>query len=266
MDNDPKTLKYSAANKLPDLSSSARHFSAESTSPISSPARHFSVDSTSSPSSHAADFSSQLGSLFSSGYNDRPLNARGQLQHWVSYLHDNPRRLALKRANPDLFRIHRQTEVNGVPCTTLGNMFLAKRPMRAVLQCSRRMTQAEIDTKRELCLRDAGQGTVFISAAISKGEKQISRALREAGYPLIILLEQGFPEPDSPNYRYFKPTGIYFEACAAGNLLLIDPAKELFESSDIVSKVTSKAGNLPHDSLRYRFLALNYIAEAMSTS
>ena len=137
--------------------------------------------------------------------------------------------------------------------------------MRIVLQCSRHMTQSEIDAKREACLTEASSGTVFISAAISEGEKQISRALREAGFPLIILMEQGFPAPDSPNYKYFKPTGIYFEACAAGKLLLIEPAEELFERSDIVAKVTAKAGHIPHDILRYRFLALNYIAESMST-
>ena len=249
-------LKSSAGNKIPSESlSSARHFRGESASVSLSPAAVFSPQSP----------SSKLPPLFTPGYNDRPLNACSQLQHWYDYLHDNPRRLALKRANPNLFRIHQQTDVNGVRCTTLGNMFLAKRPMRIVLQCSRHMTQSEIDAKREACLTEASSGTVFISAAISEGEKQISRALREAGFPLIILMEQGFPAPDSPNYKYFKPTGIYFEACAAGKLLLIEPAEELFERSDIVAKVTAKAGHIPHDILRYRFLALNYIAESMST-
>ena len=36
---------------------------------------------------------------------------------------------------------------------------------------------------------------------IQRGEEtRKSRALREAGYPLIILLKEGFPELDSPNY------------------------------------------------------------------
>ena len=245
------TLKSSAANKLPD---------------ISSPTRHFSGESSPSPSSPAADFSSQLGSLFSPGYNDRPLSHRNQLSHWIKYLHDNPRRLALKRANPDLFRIRSQITIAGISCTALGNIFLAQYPQRQVLQCSRRVTPEQIETRKVECLTEASAGTVFISAAISEGEKLISRAIREAGYPLIILLEQGFPEPDSPNYRYFKPTGIYFEACASGKLLLIEPSEELFERSDIVAKVTAKAGHIPHNIPRYRFLALNYIAESMSSS
>lgn len=35
--------------------------------------------------------------LFEKGYNDRPLVSKGQLQGWIQYLRDNPRRLWLKR-------------------------------------------------------------------------------------------------------------------------------------------------------------------------
>ena len=188
---------------------------------------------------------------------------KGQLSNMAHYIKDNPRRLALKRANPDLFCIHQQIIIGTIPCTTLGNMFLADYPQKQVLQCSRKMTQEEIDKKRGECLEDASKGIVYISAAISEGEKQICRAIREAGYQLIILLEKGFPAPDSPHYKFFKPQGVYFEACAAGRLLLIEPKAEAYEKGEIESKVREKAGNIPHNSLRYRFLALNVMAEEM---
>jgi REP element-mobilizing transposase RayT len=194
------------------------------------------------------------------GYHERLLRGRGQLDAMIRYVKDNPRRLALKRANPDLFRIHQQTILGGVSCTSLGNIFLADYPRRAVLQCSRRLTQSEIDAKREECMKEAANGTVFISGAISEGEKQISRALREAGYPLVILLTEGFPAPDSPHYKYYKPQGVYFEACAAGKLLLVQPDKEALERADIVEAVTAKVGKIPHESQRYRFVAMNVIA------
>lgn len=195
------------------------------------------------------------------GYHERLLRGRGQLDAMIRYVKDNPRRLALKRANPDLFRIHQQTILGGVPCTSLGNMFLADYPQRAVLQCSRRMNQSEIDAKREKCMKEAANGTVFISGAISEGEKQICRTLREAGYPLVILLTEGFPAQDSPHYKYYKPQGVYFEACAAGKLLLVQPDKEALERADIVETVTAKVGKIPHESQRYRFVAMNVIAE-----
>ena len=201
--------------------------------------------------------------LFAKEYHDRILTGKNQLTHMVRYIQDNPRRLALKRANRDLFRIRQNVTIGNIPCTTLGNMFLAEYPQRQVLQCSRRLTPDQITALKEECLAAASNGTVFITAAISDGEKLISRALREAGYPLIILLEQGFPEPDSPHYRYFKPQGVYFEACAAGKLLLVEPSAEVVEHPDIASRVIAKTGHIPHSTQRYRFVAMNVIAECM---
>ncbi len=193
-------------------------------------------------------------------YHERILHSDGQLRHMIDYVHDNPRRLALKRANPHLFRLHQCVQVAGFACTTLGNQFLLDFPMRGVIQCSRRLTQAEIDLKKEQCFEEAERGTVFISAGISEGEKQICKALREAGFPLIILLKDGFPKESDPHYRYFKPQGVYFEACASGQLLLIEPSEELYTSKPIEQQVYAKAGALPHDTMRYRFLALNELA------
>lgn len=202
--------------------------------------------------------------IFGKEYHDRILMHKGQLEYMARYIQDNPRRLAIKRANPALFRIRQDIRFGRTPCVALGNIFLMEYPQRAVLQCSRRLTQAEIDTKREECLKEAANGTVYISGAISEGEKQICRALREAEYPLIILLTEGFPEPDSPNYKFFKPQGAYFEACAGGKLLLIQPDKEILDRPDIEEAVTAKVGTIPHDSQRYRFVAMNIIAEEIA--
>ena len=200
-------------------------------------------------------------SLFESGFHDRIMLHNGQLRRMIDYVHDNPRRLALKRANPQLFKLHQRVMVAGFECTTLGNQFLIDFPMKEMVQCSRRLTQEEIDQKREQCLMEAERGTVFVSAGISEGEKQICRALREEGFPLIILLKDGFPEETDPHYKYFKPQGAYFEACAMGQLLLIEPGEELYGNSDIEAQVYGKAGVLPHDTLRYRFLALNALIQ-----
>ena len=202
----------------------------------------------------------KLLGFWDDGYHDRILFHDGQLDAMIRYIADNPRRLALKRANPNLFRLHRQTLVGGIACTTLGNIFLADYPQRAVLQCSRSLTPADIAALRDDCLAEAANGTIYITAAISEGEKTIARTLREAGFPLIILLENGFPKPDDPHYKYFKPQGVYFEACAAGRLLLVEPSPALLDRPDIAAQVTTKAGDLPHSSKRYRFLALNALA------
>ena len=199
--------------------------------------------------------------LWADGYHDRILFHKGQLDALIHYIKDNPRRLALKRANPGLFKIRQHLQIAGMSFTAMGNIFLADYPQKAVIQCSRKLHQAEIDAKKAECLGEAAKGMVFVSAAISEGEKQICRAVREAGHPIMVLLEKGFPKPEDPNYKYFKPQGVYFEACAAGKLLLLEPEKEFYEQAEIEAEVVAKAGNIPHEALRYRFLALNAIAE-----
>ena len=200
---------------------------------------------------------------FAPEYHDRILKGKHQFANMVRYIEENPRRLALKRANKDLFRIHHDIQIANIPCTVLGNIFLADHPLKQVLQCSRRLTQEQINERNEQCLRDAAKGTIFLTAAISEGEKQIARALREAEYPLIILLHEGFPKPDDSHYQYYKPSGVYFETCAAGKLLLIEPYAEMLEYPDIVTRVIAKTGDIPHTSQRYRFVAMNIIAEDM---
>ncbi|MBQ0072954.1 MAG: hypothetical protein KBT34_02030 [Prevotella sp.] len=183
-------------------------------------------------------------------------------------MRDNPRRLWLKRHNPQFFRLRKgvilDSQQGRWECRAMGNMFLLSFPFRQQVQCSRSLSQSEIDARKAVVLRLAAQGYVTISAAISEGEKQIVRAVREAGHPLVILLKDGFPAKDSPHERYYKPSGIYFDACAEGRLLLLEPFDSVYASPAIANAVYRKSPFAPRNSQRYRFLALNTIANALS--
>ena len=204
-----------------------------------------------------------IAPLFDEDYDDSVCFREGQLENAIWYVHDNPRRAVIKRANPELFRLRQKVHVVGFECTTLGNQFLKDAPMREMLQCSRTLTQAEIDEKKAECLRLAERGVVWVSAGISEGEKQICRAVREEGFPLVVLLNEGFPAADSEHAKYYKPQGVYFEACAAGRLLLIEPGEGLFEDKEIADEVYRKDPRCTPNSKRYRFLALNAMARRM---
>jgi hypothetical protein len=199
-------------------------------------------------------------------YHERILHTTSTLSDMIRYIHDNPRRLALKRANPELFKIQTEIKHNGWTFRTMGNRFWLDYPIKEALHCSRTLTQEEIEAKREECFAKAENGTVYICAAISEAEKQICRALREAGYPLVVFLAEGFPKEDDEHYAYYKPSGIYFEACAKGQLLLIEPSAEMFEQPEIVEKTEAKVGDIPHEAMRWRFVAMNYIGEMMVRS
>ena len=154
--------------------------------------------------------------LFSPGYHDRILTSKGQLATLHRYIRDNPRRLAVRRAHPDYFTRINSICLAGQSFAAYGNPFLLNRPERLRIQCSRRITPDDLNREESRLLQAAEGGAVLVSPCISPGEKQIARTALDAGMPLIALVENGF----APRY---KPPGKYFDACAAGRLLLLAP-------------------------------------------
>lgn len=155
------------------------------------------------------------GLLFERSCNDKLLLQAGQLERWYNYLQDNPRRLLMKREHPDLFRVQRGLKVGELSFSAIGNRFLLQRPLVQV-QCSRSLTQDEIQTKVEDFIRMANQGFVLVSPSISPGEKAVMRAAFDKGLPLILLQENGMTD-------LAKPDGKRMEACAEGQLLILAP-------------------------------------------
>ena len=175
----------------------------------------------------------------------------GQLENQINYLADNPRRLAVKTLFPELFTVAGEIAVAlpglgpGV-CgrfAALGNRFLLKRPL-AQVQVSRRFfsyrrvakpggglkiardekgepvvdfATADFEERRSELLAAAKHGAVLLSPCVSDGERQIAREALKAGWPLVTMANKGFA-------RLQKPSGRYFDACAAGKLLMLAPA------------------------------------------
>ena len=206
------------------------------------------------------------------GYHERILHCEGQLDHMIRYVKDNPRRLWLKHHNPDLFKLHNNLcwcseDENGLHTwrfRALGNMFLLDFPQKQHIQCSRSITTEQLELHYQEWMGNAQQGVVSITSAISEGEKSVTKRLREAGMPLIVMLKDGFPPAGSPHEHFFKPGGVYFDACAAGRLLLIEPYSEVLDDPLIAEAVHRKSPMATRGSLRYHFLALNEMGRVMS--
>lgn len=184
------------------------------------------------------------GLLFAKGFNDQILLRDGQLERWLNYLKENPRRLLMKRENPDLFRVQRGLSFGEQSFSAIGNRFLLERPVKLQVQCSRSITEADLQAKLSAFMKAARQGAVLVSPAISQGEKVIMRAAFEEGLPLIYLEENGFTD-------LAKPGGKRMEACAKGQLLILAPWEHHNE------KLTIKRGQC---------LELNEMARAICTS
>ena len=156
------------------------------------------------------------GLLWSIGYTDGILGRQGQLDNWLTYLRDNPRRLLMKRLHPEFFRVQRNVRVGANEFSAIGNRYLLSHPVRLQVQCSRRLSEEEIAKLKSYYMEQAKRGAVLVSPSISPGEKAIMRAAFDAGYPLILLQENGFTD-------LAKPGGARFDACAEGRLLILAP-------------------------------------------
>ena len=191
------------------------------------------------------------------GFQDTILFREGQLRTEIDYLHDNPRRLAEKRANPELFR---RVAAVSLPLDggrligrfeAMGNLSLLNRPLVQV-QCSRRYfayrrvpkggpimapngtsglkiardsagnpiiehADPEYEAIKESVFAAASHGAVVISPCISDGEREIARETMNRGFRLVAMRNMGFAPIQ-------KPTGRLFDICAQGRLLLLAPA------------------------------------------
>ena len=204
----------------------------------------------------------------------RTLCHKGQLDAMIKYVKANAERAWQRKQNPELFRLHRQTDVYGLIFTSLGNHFLLEWPDRQLIEVSRNSTAEQIQNQLQSALALARYGVVTYTAAISKGEQLIARTIREQGFPLVVLLNDGFPKQGSPHEKYFKPGGAYFEACSNGKLLLLEPAEQTFLAKPIQQAteetLRKKAYTkhllytpIPVTSQRYRFMALNEIGKIL---
>lgn len=154
--------------------------------------------------------------LWEDGYNDLILDRDGQLQRMKAYIHDNPRRLAIKRNHADLFQVQRNIKVGKYTFAALGNVFLLDAPCLLQVQCSRKLTPLQINATVQRFLSLAQNGAVLVSPSISPGEKAVMKAAFEHGFPVIVLQENGFAP-------LAKPGGRRFDACAQGRLLMLAP-------------------------------------------
>lgn len=209
----------------------------------------------SAPRRSRRGLSAPLPSLWAPGYVDYIMWRKGQLPRTLNYMRDNPRRLAEKRAHPELFKVLRSLAVNlGSDPTwsgpkigrfaAIGNHNLLSRPWLFQVQCSRSLfeyrrerlssgawrvirdeagapivakTTAEFEAKVQAALAAAKDGAVIVSPSISHGEREIARRVHIAGGAVIALKNKGFSD-------LYKPGGRLFDECADGRLLLLAPA------------------------------------------
>lgn len=155
----------------------------------------------------------------------RPLARRGQLQNMIEYVHDNPRRAAVRKKNSDYFYVKQGVEIEGQRYAAVGNILLLSSPRINTVHVHKELVwDAEKGNDKALrdymngCVLAARDGAVSVSPFISPKEAMVRDVLIREGHPIIYLRDNGFPPGD-----IYKPSGALFDLCAAGKLLLLAP-------------------------------------------
>lgn len=110
-----------------------------------------------------------------------------------------------------------------VECQSYGDRALLQRRLLPVV-CHRKDNTLFAQQKAR-CLREAAEGTVLVSACISPREREIMQAAMDAGYPVVRIEDNGFPE-------LYHPSQSRIDLCAAQRLLIVTPWQYHYRHKD----------------------------------
>lgn len=204
----------------------------------------------------------------------RTLSHKGQLDRMVKYVMANPDNAWTRKLHPDLYTIRRRVEHGGLLFDTMGKRRLLDWPDKQVIALSRSLTDEQIQTEIANAIKNAERGAVTLTAAINAGEKAVAKAVREAGYPLVVMMLDGFPAEGTDAARYYHPNGVYHTICGEGHLYLMAPHPSNYENSNLIAateaELQRKASEkglryspIPHDSKRWRMIAGNVMLRGL---
>lgn len=167
------------------------------------------------------DNGEDAGQLFGEMPFVRPMSRKGQLNNMIRYVHDNPRRLAVKRLHPGMLRVMHGVQIADMRMDAVGALMLLQTPRMQTVHVRRKMVEeAEHGNTQPLrdymngCIIAARSGVLLISPFISPEEKRIREQLIKEQLPFVQLQENGFPP-------LYKPDGLLIEAVGQGRVLIL---------------------------------------------
>ena len=198
----------------------------------------------------------------------RTLAHKGQLRRMIDYTHNNPDNALMVREHPHWYHIRRSQVIAGLRFDTMGKERLLDYPDTSVIARPRALNPEQIAAAVQQALWNAERGCVTYTAAINAGEKAVAQAIREAGWPLVVMLLEGFPAEGTEAARFFHPGMAYHQACGEGRLFLMAPHPdnylhpELIARTETTLRLKAEARGhhyqpIPHTSTRWRMIAGN---------
>lgn len=108
-------------------------------------------------------------------------------------------------------------------CDSYGNQPLLSRHCLPVV-CHRK-DAARFNEQKRRCIEEAERGAVLVSARIAKGEQEIMDEALRRGFPVVLIMDNGFPE-------VYHPSAERIDYCAMGKMLLVSPWQYQYRKKD----------------------------------
>ena len=199
-------------------------------------------------------------SLFASGYCDvMPVDA-AQLATQRAYIAANPRSRLLRTSNRSLLMPQRSSIDTAITITALRRFLQRECPPRLVTQeallqiecrllsddkkvicdsygnqslltqrclpvvCHRK-DAARFNEQKRRCIEEAERGAILISARIAKGEQNIMDEALHRGFPVVLIVDNGFPE-------VYHPSAERIAYCSMSKMLLVSPWQFQYRKKD----------------------------------
>ena len=164
--------------------------------------------------------------FFKKGFTDSIAYSDDQYNNQRKYVTDNPRRLLMKRAYPDLYRRKWLIKIGDMQLMAVGNIFLLKNPHIEVVRFSGNYSEGQVLMNLKRWERCIDNGGALISPFIHPKENDMrKKALARCGN-IIRICENGFSERFAPALEEFNYMG-------TKHLLLIGPAEYSTQKIDM---------------------------------
>lgn len=154
--------------------------------------------------------------VFAPGFNDQILRRGRSLEQLYRYLASNARRLAVRQAVPEFFSRAVTCETGGERLQAYGNLHLLENCFCRQIVVHRSDSAESYGRMKEEWVRTAANGGVAVSPFVALREKEVLRAVLEAGGRVIYLTTRPLGDRE-------KPAGRAFELCTQGRLLRLAP-------------------------------------------
>lgn len=178
-----------------------------------------------------------LPHVFDKGFNDQILTSTRNLNTIYRYLRENPRRLAVRFANPGFFERRTNISIGDLDCQAYGNLQLLDNPFKDAVVVHRADSAEKREENRQIWLHTAANGGVLVSPFVSAHEKAIRREAESLGGRIILLTNEPLKERE-------KPAAHDFALCSEGRCLIIAPTEPLPFDRQSCLKLNSLAAKI----------------------